>query len=39
MCPSIVIGAGSSGVSVEVLDVSVFKCCKLVEFLSLREWP
>ena len=39
MCPLVVIGAGSDGVSVEVLCVGVFECRKLVDFLSFRELP
>jgi hypothetical protein len=38
MCPSVVIGAGSGSVSVEVLGVGVFECRKLADFLSFREW-
>ena len=39
MCPSIVVGARSGGVSVEVLGVGVFECRKLADFLSFGEWP
>jgi hypothetical protein len=38
MCPSIVVGVGFGGVCVKVLGVGVFKCLKLVDFLSFREW-
>jgi hypothetical protein len=39
MCPSVVIGAGSSGICVKVLSVSVFKCHELADFLSFGKWP
>jgi hypothetical protein len=39
MCLSVMIGAGSSGVCIQVLGVSVFKCHKLADFLSFGEWP
>ena len=39
MCPSVVVDAGSGGVSVEVLGVGMFECHKLADFLSFGEWP
>jgi hypothetical protein len=38
MCPSVMVGAGSGGISVQVLGVGVLKCRELVDFLSFREW-
>jgi len=38
VCPSVMIGLEASGVNMDVLDVSVFEGCKLVDLLSFREW-
>ena len=39
MCLSVMVGAGSSGTSIQVLGVGVLKCHELADFLSFREWP
>jgi hypothetical protein len=38
VCPPVVISLGAGSVDVEVVDIGVFKGCKLADLLSFWEW-